>query len=63
MTVVFTRSEMEAYSLVNRGRSLCTTDNVRQQADDACNYIIGLAERIKADRAAATMPMVANSGR
>lgn len=56
----YLHSEMEAHRLVYQHRSLTTGQDFRAECNDACNQIIALAERIKADRSGATLQMVAN---
>lgn len=57
----YTWPELEAHSLMHRGSgSISTRDDLRSEVNAACEYIVGLAERIKSSRSSTTMQMVAN---
>ena len=59
MKEVYTAAELEAYwLLVKAGR--CGTSN-DENMRDAADYVLGLAQRIRDSRAAATMSATANA--
>lgn len=61
MIVTYTWAELEAHRLVNSGRFLTSNSDFRKEANEACDYIISLAERIKSSRAQATMQYAAQA--